>query len=82
IPNVTVEPEQDPENLTQSLIDQVTGRVRWRETILKMKDLGVTRVVEVGAGKVLTGLVKRIDPELKTFNIETPEDIDAFLSSL
>ena len=56
--------------------------MRWRETLLNMADAGITRFVELGTGKVLTGLVKRTLPNAETMNIETPEDMDAFLSSL
>jgi [acyl-carrier-protein] S-malonyltransferase len=79
VANVTAASEREPESLKSLLVQQITGRVRWRETILNLKDLGSTCIVEVGAGKVLTGLTKRIDAELETFSLNTPEDIDIFI---
>lgn len=79
LPNISVTPEKNPGTLQDLLVKQVTGRVRWRETILTLKNLGVTKIVEIGAGKVLTGLSKRIDPEIETFTINTPQDIEDFL---
>ena len=80
--NVTASPISEPAVLRENLIIQVTGMVRWRETLLNMADAGITRFVELGTGKVLTGLVKRTLPDAEAMNIETPEDMDAFLSSL
>ena len=80
--NVTAAPEEDPVVLRRLLVDQVTSRVRWRECVLKMNTLGVDTFVEVGAGNVLTGTIRRIDKELKGFVIQSADDIDAFLSSL
>lgn len=82
IPNISVTPEQDPEALKNLLVRQITGRVRWRETILALKELGVTKIVEIGAGKVLSGLVKRIDPDLETTAVNSPQDVEAFLKSV
>ena len=56
--------------------------VRWRESIASLPALDVDTVVEIGAGKVLTGMVKRISPDLKPLNVETPADIEAFLKTL
>ena len=64
------------------LVEQVTGRVRWRESVLKMAELGVDSFVEAGAGKVLTGLVRRIDRSLTGLSLQTPTDIEAFATSL
>jgi [acyl-carrier-protein] S-malonyltransferase len=64
------------------LVQQVTSRVRWRESVLFMKDNGVDTLVEVGAGKVLTGLTRRIDRELKSISIQGSNDIDDFLGLL
>lgn len=82
IANVTAKPESDPSVIKDLLVKQVTGRVRWREIVESMRALGIEHVVEIGAGKVLTGLVKRIDPQLQTSTINTPEDLDAFAKSL
>ena len=77
--NVTATAADDPDVLRQRLVEQVTGRVRWRETILSLADQGVSAVVEIGAGKVLTGLTKRINPDLRTITLNTPKDIEEFL---
>ena len=81
IANVTVEPTSDPEEIKKLLVQQVTGTVRWRETMTKMESLGVNQLVEVGAGKVLSGLVRR-NKAIEGSNIATPDDIEAFLGSL
>lgn len=80
--NVSASPMSDPSILRENLIIQVTGMVRWRETLLNMAEAGITHFVELGTGKVLSGLVKRTLPDAEAMNIETPEDMDAFLSSL
>ena len=80
VANVTAQPVTDAIEVRRLLVEQVTGRVRWRECVLAMKGLGVTELVEVGSGKVLSGLAKRIDRELGASNIETPEDVAAFLA--
>jgi [acyl-carrier-protein] S-malonyltransferase len=82
IANVTAAPETDPEKIRNLLVEQVTGRVRWRESVLKMAELGVDTLVEAGAGKVLTGMVRRIDRSLKGVSLQTAEDIEAFAASL
>jgi len=76
--NVSAEPVQTGDDLRTLLIQQVTGRVRWRESIARMADLGIQTTIEVGAGKVLTGLSKRIVPSLEAFALNTPYDIEAF----
>jgi len=78
--NVTAIPESDPSHLRDLLVRQVTSRVRWRETLLNMAEHGVSRFVEVGTGKVLTGLVKRTLADVEAFNIETAEDLEAAAS--
>lgn len=82
IANVTAQAVSDPETIRKLLVDQVTGMVRWRESVLGMKELGVTSLVEVGAGKVLSGLARRIDRELQSATVGTPADVEAFLASL
>jgi [acyl-carrier-protein] S-malonyltransferase len=82
ISNVSVTPQSDPSAIKRLLVEQVTGRVRWRETIAGLRDRGITSVIEVGAGKVLTTMAKRIDKDLPAQSIETPQDIEAFLKSL
>ncbi len=80
--NVTAAPESNPENIRKYLVEQVTGRVRWRETILKMHELGVDKIVEAGTGKVLTGMVRRICREMTGTSLQSPADIEAFAASL
>ena len=64
------------------LVEQVTGSVRWRESVLYMKEQGVTHLVECGAGAVLSGMTKRIDKDIAALSLSKPEDIDAFLKGL
>ena len=80
--NVTANPTSDPDEIRDLLVKQVTGTVRWREGVLKMGELGVDQLVEVGAGKVLSGLVRRIDRNISATVVNTPDDIEAFLSTL
>lgn len=82
IANVTAAPTSDPDEIRRLLVEQVTSRVRWRECVLKMKDSNVDAIVEVGAGKVLTGLTKRIDRDLVGMAVSTPADVEAFLKTL
>jgi len=81
VANVTAAPTVDPALIRAQLVQQVTGTVRWRESVLAMKGLGVERLIEAGSGKVLAGLVKRIDKDISAVSLQTPEDIDAFLSA-
>lgn len=82
VANVTAAPVASPEEIRRLLVEQVTGAVRWRESVEKMVELGVTTFVECGAGKVLSGLVKRINRDAATVSIETPDDVEAFLKML
>lgn len=82
IANVTAAPVSDPEAIRRLLVEQVTAPVRWRESVLAMKERGVDTVVELGAGKVLSGLVKRIDRELAASSVGSPAEIEAFLKTL
>ncbi len=82
IANVTAEVAIDPDAIRRLLVEQVTGMVRWRESILTLRERGVERICEVGAGKVLAGLVKRIDRELAAQSVGTPEEVEALLNSL
>ena len=79
VANVSAEPVSDPDEIRELLVAQVTGRVRWRECVLAMRDAGVGTLVEIGAGKVLTGLARRIDPDLVALSVESPDDIEALL---
>ena len=82
VANVTATLVEDPGEIRRLLVEQVTSRVRWRECILKMRELGVDTFVEVGSGKVLTGMIRRIDKELTSLSIQSADDIDEFSSSL
>jgi len=82
VANVTAEDVEDAAVIRRLLVEQVTGMVRWREGVLYMKDKGVDTLLEVGAGKVLAGLTRRIDRDLAAVSIGTPDDIDTFLKTL
>jgi [acyl-carrier-protein] S-malonyltransferase len=82
IANVTAESVNSPETIRRLLVEQVTGMVRWRESVLAMKTAGIETLVELGAGKVLSGLVRRIDRELTGTAVGTPEDIEALIKTL
>jgi [acyl-carrier-protein] S-malonyltransferase len=82
VANVTARAAQDPDEIRKLLVDQVTGMVRWRESVLWMKDQGVGEMVELGAGKVLCGLVRRIDRDIECANAGTPEEIETLISKL
>jgi [acyl-carrier-protein] S-malonyltransferase len=82
IANVTAAPVTDPDEIRNLLIQQVTSRVRWREGVLAMRDLGVEELCELGAGKVLSGLTRRIERDMTSRAIGTPDDIEAFIGAL
>lgn len=82
VANVLAEPISDPQEIKKRLVEQVTGTVRWRECVQKMGALGVTDFYEIGAGKVLSGLVKRILKDANAMSVGTPADIDAALAAL
>ena len=82
VANVTARAVTDPEEIRYLLVEQVTGMVRWRECVLTMKREGVDTIVEVGAGKVLSGLNRRIDGDLGAISVGTPETIEEFLNGL
>ncbi|MEQ9519525.1 MAG: ACP S-malonyltransferase [Parvibaculum sp.] len=82
IANVRASAVSDPAEIRNLLVEQVTGMVRWRESVIYLAGQGVTELVEVGAGKVLTGLTKRIDKSVSGSAVGTPADVKAFLESL
>ena len=82
VANVTASSVSDPATIRDLLVQQVTAMVRWRESCLYMKSQGVTTLVELGAGKVLTGLAKRIDGELSGVAVNGPADIEALAKTL
>jgi [acyl-carrier-protein] S-malonyltransferase len=83
VANVTARPVLDPETIRRLLVEQITGRVRWRESVEWLAgEGGVTRFAEAGAGKVLTGMAKRIAPDAEAVALNTPADLEAFAKSL
>ena len=82
VTNVDALAVSDPAVIQKSLVEQVTTMVRWRESIMYMRDQGVDNFIEVGAGKVLTTILKRIDPNVVGLAVSTPEDIEIFLKSM
>ena len=83
VANVTARPVSEPADIRRLLVEQVTGRVRWRECVQWMAtEGGVTKFVETGAGKQLSGMVKRNAPEAETAALNTPADLEAFAKSL
>ena len=82
VANVAAGPVTDPDRIRDALVRQVTGTVRWRESVAYMAERGVDAFYEVGAGKVLTGLVKRIAPGASAAAIGGPDDVRSFKASL
>jgi [acyl-carrier-protein] S-malonyltransferase len=82
IANISAAPTQDADEIRGLLVAQVTGLVRWRESVLAMRAAEVEETAEVGTGRVLTGLAKRIDRELSAVSVGTPAEIEAFLKRL
>lgn len=83
VANITAQPTLDPETIRRLLVEQVTGRVRWRESMIWMAgEGGVTRFAEAGAGKVLAGMAKRIAPDAEAVSLNGPADLEAFAKSL
>ncbi len=81
IANVTAAAAENPDDIRALLVEQVTSIVRWRESVLAMRDTGVDTLIELGAGKVLSGLTKRIDRDMTSLNAESPDDIEAVLKT-
>jgi [acyl-carrier-protein] S-malonyltransferase len=82
VANVLATPINDPTEIRQRLVEQVTGTVRWRESMAWLAANGVTRLVEIGAGKVLTGLAKRTAPEATAASVGTPDEVKALAAAL
>jgi [acyl-carrier-protein] S-malonyltransferase len=80
--NVTAGETAEPQTIRRLLVEQVTGRVRWRESMLALRGLGVETTVEAGGNKVLTGMLKRTDKDLQTVTLDAPAEIETFLKSL
>jgi [acyl-carrier-protein] S-malonyltransferase len=81
VANVLARPTDQPQDIVRSLVAQVTGTVRWRESVMFMAQSGVTSFYEVGAGKVLSGLIKRIADTAAASAIGTPDDVARFKSA-
>ncbi|MDD9910978.1 MAG: ACP S-malonyltransferase [Ahrensia sp.] len=81
VANVLAEPISHPEDIRKRLVEQVTGRVRWAESVSYMADEGVNQMWEIGAGKVLTGLARRIDRSVSGVAINTPADVEKVLAA-
>jgi [acyl-carrier-protein] S-malonyltransferase len=82
VANVSAKRESNPGRIRDLLIQQVTATVRWRECVSAMTEMGVDSFVELGAGKVLTGLAKRMAPDASAIAAGTPAEIEAVLKSL
>ena len=82
VANVVAEAVSDPAQIRALLVDQVTGSVRWRESVMWMGERGVTEAYEIGAGKALSGLIKRINRDITTQAVGTPEDVAAAVAEL
>jgi len=82
IANVTAAPVVDPDSIRGFLVEQVTAMVRWRESVLRMKEEGVETLIELGTGKILSGLIRRIDRDLQVANAGTPDEIEALVKIL
>ncbi len=82
VANVTAAPTEEPGAIMRQLVTQVTGLVRWRETVLAMKEAGVDTLVEIGSGKVLSGLTRRIDRDLASVSVSDAAGVEEFLKSL
>ncbi len=82
VSNVLARPIRDPQEIRTRLVEQVTGNVRWRESVKWLADNGVTRAYEIGSGKVLTGLVKRIADTVEGIAINGPDDIEKMVAAL
>lgn len=81
VANVTASATSDVEAIRAWLVEQVTGRVRWRESVSFMKSQGVNRMIEIGEGKVLCGLIKRIEKDIETLAVSAPEDIELLVKA-
>ncbi|MBZ9795900.1 ACP S-malonyltransferase [Mesorhizobium sp. ES1-4] len=82
VSNVSVQPSTDPDEIARRLVEQVTGRVRWRETVEWFGANGITTLYEIGAGKVLSGLARRIDRDIATASVGSAAEVEAALAAL
>jgi [acyl-carrier-protein] S-malonyltransferase len=82
VANVTAQGVSAPDEIKRLLVEQVTGTVRWRESVLWMKQQGVGEMIELGAGKVLSGLIRRIDKDIAAESVGDPAQIEALIAKL
>lgn len=82
VANVTAEAVSEPGDIRRLLVEQVTGLVRWRESVKYLRNQGIDTLIELGAGKVLSGLTRRIDGDMTALNAGTPEEVEALLAAL
>jgi [acyl-carrier-protein] S-malonyltransferase len=82
VTNVEAKPNADAARIQALLVEQVTAPVRWIECVLELERQGVTKVVELGPGKVLGGLVRRITKGIETYNVEAPEQLEKVLAAV
>ncbi|MCK6451076.1 MAG: ACP S-malonyltransferase [Alphaproteobacteria bacterium] len=82
VANVSATPVDDPDEIRRKLVEQVTATVRWRECVAAMKAGGAATLVECGAGRVLSGLARRIDKDMQAVSVGTPPEVEAFLKTL
>ena len=82
VANISATATQDPIRIRRGLVEQVTAMVRWRESMLFLEQKGVEELVEIGAGRVLTGLAKRIAPDLAARSVGTPEEVESLIREL
>jgi [acyl-carrier-protein] S-malonyltransferase len=82
VSNVSVQPSSDGDEIARRLVEQVTGRVRWRETVEWFGANGITTLYEIGAGKVLSGLARRINRDIATASVGSQADVESALAAL
>ena len=82
VANVLAEPVIKHREIVKNLIEQVTATVRWRETMYYFKDQGITDLVELGAGKVLSGIAKRSNKEMNSISVGTPAELEELANNL
>jgi len=82
VANVTAQAVSEPGDIRRLLVEQVTGLVRWRESVTYLRNQGIDTLIELGAGKVLSGLTRRIDGDMTALNAGTPEEVEALLAAL
>jgi [acyl-carrier-protein] S-malonyltransferase len=82
VANVTAEAVSEPGDIRRLLVEQVTGLVRWRESVKYLRNQRIDTLIELGAGKVLSGLTRRIDGDMTALNAGTPEEVEALLAAL